>query len=459
MSVTSATIRLATPEEAAQAKGGMLWKSLTAPWNLINKVMGAWELYKNRADTLAWQEPLPLAGAHKVAKFLGWYPELNFIRVIPTPLGNFHMIDGEGAVFRAFFDNHRNDAVFESNLSFKMMLGIIQKTFPEVKITEEDGMMTCSPEKTKEYRKMITKLLRGEKMREVVQDEVQRALISWEGKCRDGGSINASQETRLFASHVITRLLLGQDAGNEELAEAVNFINVFITLMTTKRATAEDEAGFQKALGVFKDNIEAVLTSGMDIPLFEGKEVGEGAKRLMIFSIFFAGQETVASLLTYILWNLGNNEEKQAGLTANKMHNFFVNSIHDFTPAYGVNRVLKNDVCLDYHLEGESSNRKAIFFKGDFLGARIKALADNTPLPENSEGELSYSSWFPFGGGPHLCPGKALAEKEIKELITALISEYRIELESPSEIHTAGRVSLQIEEDVFIKVLPKEEIS
>ncbi len=460
MHVESATLRAATPEEVAQAKGNLAWRTVTYPWRLMNKTLGILQIFLHGANSLKWTTPLPLAAAHAVSRYMGWAPERLFMSDFPTLKGDFHLINKEKAVFQAVLYHHRNGGLFVHQRSFELILGFIKKAFPETEFTNEDSILTCSPENTKLYRRCIMELLRGERVQKVVQDEVEKTLPHWAKLCEGGAYMNATKQSQLFASHVITRLLFGKEYGDDALAEAVNFINYYVVAQFTKSATEEDNAKFPDALKEFSQSIHEVLDSGEGIPLFQDKELTEAQMKAMIFVIFFAGQETVAALLAYILWELGKNPEKQENLTTDKVHNVFIHGIHDFPPAHGISRLLKKDVCLEYQLEGEDETRKIIMYKGDWVGVKIIRAAESIPLPEESEENLRYSEWLPFGYGPHRCPGEKLAVKEIKEILQRLVSDYVVKTKDPEEeVEKVGLVTLKLSKDIYVNITPKTPIA
>lgn len=204
----------------------------------------------------------------------------------------------------------------------------------------------------------------------------------------------------------------------------------------------KEEGDFKSNLQLFGKTINHILERE-DIPLFRGSDLTIAQKKSMIFILLFAGQETTASLLSYILWKLASNPVLQELLNRKivedrtEIDRLFDQSLKEFNASYGIPRLIKVDTCLEYTLRGETVPRKHIFFKGESISVRIDKLAQ------------AADEWFPFGRGPHLCPGQKLAETEIKEFVLEYLKKY-VASTTQKTIETAGQVTLTFAKPVFV---------
>jgi cytochrome P450 len=429
----------------------------SAPWKLINKTWGTCNFIRSGANSLLWDTPVPL----KIAHWWTQKPHHNFLIELTSfvflGLPEGFMITDE-KVSAAFFAIHRNggDQIFSPNRSLARIYDMVKQTFPETEFDLEDTIFTCTEENSQLYRKMFSVSTHGDQVKTAIQEEVKAAVERWTKVCSGGNYINITSETRRLASNIITRALLGQKVDNTKLCDAVNYINVYIYKEMIRSATAEDKEAYNEALKVFREETNKILDSS-DIPLLGNKVLTLAQQQALVFVTFFAGQETVASLINNTLYDIGRDPEKAKRLETDTEKDLFVRSIHDFTPAYGVGRKLKNDVCLEYTLEGEDEPRKVILFKDLFLGARVYSMAEATILPD--EGPLPQDlNWMPFGAGAHVCPGKGLAESEFKALFAELKNGYKItlkpDMEEPIRV---GLVTMQLNKDVYINIKKKDE--
>jgi cytochrome P450 len=463
--IEKANFRAATPEEIQQAKGGFLWRCMSYPWTIACKVMGTLEIYRRGPNLLAWHKPYPQELIDRFSHWIGYNNEQLFMESMLSFRVDRHFLVNKKVV-EAFFKHHRNNGIFTNGLSTAKILELLQQAFPEDKFTHEDFMMSCSKEKTTFYRSLLHSFLKAENIKDfapIIQNTVNTTLKNWNEQCQQGKSLNITQENRLFTSSIITHLMFGTEESSKEIANSINFINAYIIKTVIKQVRDEDKKQLETALGVFNKAIKNILSQDQ-IPLFnQNKTLSSSQKKAMIFMLFFAGQETTASLLSYIIWQLALYPQIQTkiyNLTLNtndsdyvqkEMESLFTRSINRFTPIYGVSRMIKEDTCLEYQLAGEEKVQKSILFKGQLVSARIITLAGQS-LKTSS----NYNDWFAFGSGCHRCPGDKLAVQEIMQLILSLVSKYEIKTEQTGEIPTAGLVTLQLSEDIFITITPRQ---
>ncbi len=508
MIVQEAYFRLATRQETVKAKGDCLEQRLSSIWQGINYIQGTIDLLWKGADLLAWDTPPTLKAAHWITKQLGWAPHhdlfketMNYryenYKLIPM---HTHQITNE-VVMKAFFKEHRNDEIFTPNKSFKKLFEIVKKTFPETQFTEEDLILTCGKDSTKFYHKLFADPMKGDWMKEIINKEVQLAFKDWTARCANNRYINITEETRVLASRIISRVLFGQKQDDIRLCNSLNFISNFSVKEMTGKATAEDRIKFGKALNDLRIATGIIICSRHPIPLFgekletpppqrkedpdivietfppeelehfkeASKNIGDAESDIyrqrkdngilshakmqaMIFTALFAGQETTAVLMGHIMAQLGINPEQVERLNQDSIMNIFTRSIHDFTPAFAVGRVARDNIVLEYKLEGENKFRNVFFPKDDILAGRIITIAEKTILPE--EGKLPpYSKWKPFGGGLHRCPGENLAVNEVSALIEELKKGYKITMHPDvGELKKLGRITLQYDQDIIVHI-------
>jgi cytochrome P450 len=457
-------LRAATPEESAQQRGGYAWGIARLPWDITRKVMGTAKLIFVGANGVLWGRPTVQTLVDKACYWLGFRPEETFMETFHTfPLGNLHQIYGSTKAMKALLAHHRNKDIFANSMSMSKLFQFCQRVFPEEQITEDDFMLTCSPEKTKEYRSLLHTLLKGTNIN-AFADEIAKTSESTLHEWSEKESVNATIETRVHTTKIITKLMFGEDSSGSEIAQAIDFINLFIMKTVLKQVKPEDEAKFQEAIGVFRNKVEEVLKKD-SAPIFaQDNALSQAQKKVLIFTIFFAGQETTASLMAWILHKLSTTPQLQQELQDQlKEHEpnsreqielieqFFSIEIGHFTPAFGTGRKLAQDVCIEYQLEGESQQRKLVIPKGEIIAARMWKHAEQK-LATN---ETNYHEWLPFGYGPHSCPGETLAKKIVVLLLLDLLSNYTVTTSTTPDVKKIGLFTLKLSEDIIVNVQKK----
>lgn len=458
MLITSATFRPATQEEVTHAKGNLLWRMVTRPLDIVTRIMGTWQYYRQMANPYAWDTPAPLKAFHYIKWHYGFAPERDFLTTCPAFFGTWQKICNQ-TIVKEFFRHNRQGELFDSSRSMYALCDVVKKAFPNSKITAEDFMFTCSAAKNQMYHQLILKLMNGLKLNEqipFIQQAAEEILQNWETRSQKGEAIDAIVEPRYFTSKIISHYMFNISEGDKEIAESINFINYYIVLQVTRqKKEAKDDEKFMHSLQIFNREISTLLNKNDCIPLFENSNLTIEQKQAMAFIIFFGGQETTASLLTYVLFLLAKDKDLQrevqmkfshhASLNPAEMTSFFNRMIREFTPAYGVGRLLKTDACLEYQIQGENKPRKHIFHKGETLVADIAKMAQQSTKIEDR------NSWNPFGGGVHRCPGEKLATKEFEEFIKAL-SAYDIELVEEKDVHKRGSITLHFVGNLKIRL-------
>lgn len=446
MTVQEARLRAATPDESLYARGGKIWRYSMAPFHFFNKVAGVGQLLWYRTDFLNVQTPHALRATHAIGQSLGLTPERAFIRDLPCFGCSYHTVIKEAKVMEAVLSHHRNDDLFVFGGGGQAFLRVLQQTLPEEPVKGDDFILSCSKLNSEAFRKLISDRMVSVEYSPIIDAEVRKLL---DGFARSENPINITQEARLLASSIILKLIFGQNIQSEELTKSVHFISRYIINSLLGLTKPSDETKFYEAAKVLKKTIEAMIAD-KEFPEFAG--ITSIQKKAFIFAVFFAGQESTATLLTYIVYALGINQEEQkqlrADLSLQKITDLFQRSIKAFPPFFQISRLLRMDACLEFKCEGDDTLHKVVFPAGDCISVEIYEASKQS----------GNAKFFPFGHGAHECPGQFLAKREIKTFVKELVERFEFMVVNRDQLKINPSVVLEFDQDVFIQVKPVERL-
>lgn len=461
--VSEACFRKATPEEVEEARGSLLYRIVTyplkAPLDLTYRIFGTLSMYMGGTDVLSWKQPFIQTFIEKTGRLIGYNKHTLFMDTLYSFKGTRRFLIDPVVVKELFKHHRKEEGLFSDTRTMEEIFKILQEVFPKDKFDKNSMMFTCSPEHTKRFRDLLEPFLNQEAIKDYIP-KIQETAAEFIEKWDKEGVIDISFGTRLYASRILTSLMFNNETVSAVIAESVNYINYYI-IKSIMGVTEEEKELYQKSLKDFNKAVTLILKQ-KKVPLFEGQEISETEKKAMIFILFFAGQETTSSLLTYILFQLALDQKLQNELYNNlrevndekfeklknrsrKINSFFLEMIRKFPPVYGTGRKCENEVCLLYKLQDEDCERKTIIQEDDILVPLMIKLAENP-------------AWrcFPFGDGVNACPGRALAFYEISELVLKLIEGYTIHThQKENEVKISAKVTLQFDTPPKIWLEPR----
>lgn len=464
---TNVRIRAATLDEVLGAKGGFLYRSITYPWRVFCKIIGTLQLLFSGTDFRYWKQSIAQKLEKRIALWRG-QQGLSFLRTFYDIYGRSFVLDEQEKIAQAIFNHHRNDGLFLGHRSYEAIFEKLQQAFPEEDFKFDDFVLTCDHANSGKIRKLLShNAFNDKKMRdfsETMSATIDDTLKSWSSQM--GGNVEITLGSRLYATSIFCQLLFGKrfEMHEEKLADSIKFMNEYIIKRATGFISGRDNAKLEIALAHIREMILDILNEP-DLPVFKTKEtededLTETQKKAMIFALLFAGQETTAALLSYIIWQLALDPDKQEELyravlfdQTKKIEDIFTESIRKFSPAAYIGRKVYTDICVEYLWEGDPTKRKEkiVFFKGDGIIVNVLKFAQDKSLSEDD----SYDGGFVFGSGIHTCPGKKLAFAEITQFISSLIRQFVISTEQ-KEVAMCAKATLTFTEPIFVTLSRRE---
>jgi cytochrome P450 len=303
--------------------------------------------------------------------------------------------------------------------------------------------------------------------------------------------VTVTAEMRSLTLEILAKTLLdvdirGRESAIGDAAEAISdrfdtgrvstFLPLWVPTPTNVRA--------RRAIGEFDETIEALVADrrGSDDPpedllsmllaveFDDGTGLDEGAVRDHLFTFLFAGHETTALTLSYTLFLLANNPDRQRRLhqeleevldgtpTAGDLVGLeYLDGVVDealrlYPPAYVVFREPTRDVRIrGFQLSAGTtlSLPQWVVHRDDRWYADPDAFRPERWTDEFRQ-DLPDYAYFPFGGGPRHCIGMRFALVEAKLVLATLARRFRFECGTEPPLELAMGITLQPEDPIGV---------
>jgi cytochrome P450 len=169
-----------------------------------------------------------------------------------------------------------------------------------------------------------------------------------------------------------------------------------------------------------------------------------------IMTLFIAGHETTANLLTWTLYLLARHAEIQEGTAAasragedSYLERVLKEVLRLYPPAWIIGRETLREVTL---VGGMRIPEKTTVFMAPLM---LHRRAEFFPDPERFDPDRWLTAnpppfaYVPFGGGARRCIGEEFAMREASIVLRALMSRFYFAIESNAQVKTAPLVTLR----------------
>ncbi|MBA3721668.1 MAG: cytochrome P450 [Parachlamydiaceae bacterium] len=393
-------------------------------------------------------------------------------------------------LMKAILKHARKDpenGIFDDSLSAKIFIPLLRDLYPSEIIDVDDCLMTCHKKYFNLYRQPILHFIGPHNIKKhehELQKIVEESINFWVRESL-GKKINATDLSLIYTTTVISRLLLGHPGPFEvyrDIAYAIDCLNKHIVKINLKQSLSIEEIKkYQNSLEIVRKAIDVSLKT-VEKPSFgslvhalqEDKQMSELQIKTTLFLMYAGGSESTATLLNYLLWQLGQHPNYQKRILeeirdkkgslfeisrqSQCIENLFNECIRLMTPLYILNRQPVSElVCTVMDRKGEEVFKINIDKDDDLLCAPTFAARDpqyyENPDDFNPDRFINTSKtlpWLPFGDGKHTCPGQWLAKEEICQLITLLVQRYQIQSIPEKEVKQQGYITLKPTEDIWL---------
>lgn len=362
-----------------------------------------------------------------------------------------------------------------------------------------EGLLTSEGDSWKRERRMVQPAFHRDRMRrygELIIESACRHIARWP----NDAELDVGQEMTALTLNIVVRTLFGSElpAGTEErVGQASKYLEKYFEFSSTPMGHALAKLplpvtrGYRKAIreleAIITEIVKAKKTSaaahtGDDLlsKLLatrdeDGSNFTEKQLRDEMMTLFLAGHETTALLLTYALFLLGKHLDVQEKACAQidkalgdepltpahlekvpYLRQVVTEALRIYPPAW----ILAREATADDMIAGYPVPKGANVIIPIWAIHRNKEYFDrpNDFDPERWTEEftrkLPRAAFLPFGHGPRMCIGAAFAMMEAQSILIAILRRFKIELISPQveRLELRGALTAKPKDSIRIKV-------
>jgi cytochrome P450 len=336
-----------------------------------------------------------------------------------------------------------------------------------------EGLLTSENELHLRQRRLMQPLFHGRRVagyEEVFATCAQRAQASW----RDGHAVDVHAEMTRLTLDIVGRTLFDADVTGEApeigdaLTEALDGVNRLVypwgplldrlPLSATRRfrqacvrldATIYRLIDERRAAGATGSDLLSLLLAAQD----EGGGMSDRQVRDEAMTLFLAGHETTANLLTWTLYLLSQHPEDEervvselaAGAETTQADRVLSEALRLYPPAWVIGRRALADVDLG-----------RIVIPAGMLAVVSPWVTHRDPRwypeperfdpgrwEESERDARPQHAFFPFGAGTRMCIGEGFAMAEARAVLRVLLPRWAFRLDPAQRVDVLPRVTLR----------------
>lgn len=381
-----------------------------------------------------------------------------FFTTFPT-IGGVQLITTQPAVMQAILRNPRtsDNGWFADVENSKLFCSFVKKLWPADIVTEQDmkDVKNAMPLSTHARYRSIIRAPLVAAMRPLSTLSATMRGYAEEFLSDVSGDVNGHVVGYQYALFVLERYVLGQQNTREALEPVALAISSIAEQMNNSVLRLPCPKDFETHLARARGYIETVIKC--ESPFLEdirAKNLTPKQVRAYLFIVLFAGTETTASLINYLLGALSANTTLQQRIrdddTGSTAENVVDESLRIHPPAYIMGRqVTPNaDLLFTFSRQGRVIKKIRVLAGQTIIlspyGSGRQCVEPNVFSPDRDG--LSQRRSKPFAsGGVHECPGKYMALADIRAFVSVACERFTIESQMPeADLTQRGVFSLRV---------------
>ncbi len=418
-------------------------------------------------------------------RFLSVWKPGSYVVDLPNPRGTTYLT-AHPSVMSAIFNHYRKspEGIFYDSENSKLLLaGILQDLFPEeiAELGLEEGedalVLTAKAAHVPALRRHFDQFIGASvisgysKILADIADDLLTGLSDEEKKECDVAKLSFE-----FAATVICRLFTEYGSSREDyqsVGKAMDAVSKRMArIILSQPATPEQVKEYEAAKTFIKDLVQTCLDHPSPFVLgLKTSEMNDFQCKVFLFGLYFAGTETTASVTNALLWELGKQENQwvqdqiRDPETSEKAKlRAVAETFRLHPPVYVAGRCLRENTVLRVE---DRATRGLLFEKELRKGHNIVCLPQAGgqdpvlyPHPETfdplrfDDPQIPNLSFFPFGGGFHICPGRYLAKAELLTFLDRFFYHYSAITLFPKHFEQKGVATLRATTPAKIQLIP-----
>jgi cytochrome P450 len=392
---------------------------------------------------------------------------------IPMPFGyRLYLFNHPDYIRHVLVDNHKNFTKSSDYAILALVLG--------------EGLLTLEGDEHRHRRRLVQPAFHRKRIEGYAATMAEYGAEMCE-RWRDGQALDFHKEMTRVTLRIVARALFDADVEREaaEVGDAISTLmpmfdsTILLAAPWLFRFTPASRRA-QKAIASLDSIVFQMIAehrkSGKDSGdlmsmLLAAHDEEDSNRRLTdrnirdeVMTLFLAGHETTANLMTWTFYLLSRNPEAEARLHSEidsvlaghapaiddvsrlEYTRMVLNeSMRLYPPAWAIGR----RAIADFEVGGHTIPAGSDIFISQWVTHHDPRFFPDplrfeperwTPEAEASRPDFSY---FPFGGGPRLCIGESFAKMEAALLIATIAQRWRIRLAPGARVDTLPLVTLR----------------
>lgn len=427
-------LRIATQEEITSAKGSWLYQRGAS---LLESYCAKWTQVNERGDLIKDTASLTQRIAECALYCMGLnssYPDVSVLygsHRVYTLWNRQHIED--------YFKHHRNaeNHLFVIDPSVRALARALCDAFPEADLSDDDLLMTCSPDQTFLFHKLIREPLNWAAIKKNYCRIIELAdeAIGQIAASRDVVSID--QIAQVYVLNVIGLLFFKQPHLGSLLFHSIRQFQSYWVKVAERTDTADDRKQLKSVIDAFR-----ALIAKYDHQWSEPK------KQALVFSLLLS-EGAATTLVAAHFAHLSKQWHSRTVELSDASEDFFAQKtyspkefpklfedyheevLRNYPPAPAVVREAATDLMVG----------NTLIPKGSMVIARISAIRDR----------------FYGENGPHTCVGKDLVKVMSLTFFMRFIELFEASFERPKNYHISLQLSGKIEPPVRFTCSKRED--
>jgi cytochrome P450 len=410
------------------------------------------------------------------------HPDMVQIDIGPA---RFYLVSDPEGVKYILQDNHRN----------------YRKGYEKAKPLLGEGLVTAEGEDWRRQRRLMQPAFHRQRLAELLPtmtSATQEMLDHWKTMRGSDEPLNVAKEIMLLTQTIILRTMFSTDPGSDPeevgdaFAAALEYLNIAIVAPFPILQALPTPANrrFRRAMRVIDNAVYGIISERRESGVKQNdllqmlldardEETGQGMSdkqlRDEVLTIFLAGHETTASLLSWTFYLLGQHPEMEERLRSEvtgvldgrtpelddlSQMPYTMQTLHEALRLYPPAWMFARQPIEDDQINGYTIPAGATVMLSPYVTHHLPQVWDQPErfdpdrFAPGRENERPRYAFFPFGGGPRMCIGNNFALMEAPAILAMIMQSYKLKLAPGYTVKAQPSATLRPRPGVYMNIKP-----